>query len=251
MSDSEKSTLIALQRGISLLELLARATGGQTFSELAEGMELPSPATLSRLIKALQSAEWIEKNQHTGRYMLADGAMHFARAACCTLKREERIQPYLEALSREFHATSAYFENGGEGAMLMAKSEVEGSYHMRACYTSTMHMARNAFASVCLAFRPKQEWKTSYIKAPLPDGSFSEVRQTLEKIRSDGLLVDQVRMPGWCRIVAPVFRGTSNTFLGALGIHFLAHALTQEACETAQAAVRATAKQASLLFEKE
>jgi len=66
---SKRSLVPALDRGIDILELLAKEKKGLSFAEIVEKLNLPT-ASLSRILLTLQKRKLIEKDRNLGLYRL-------------------------------------------------------------------------------------------------------------------------------------------------------------------------------------
>jgi DNA-binding IclR family transcriptional regulator len=74
-----ETTNISLRRGHQILRLLVGRSGGLGFEEIRRHLDV-SPATASRLLKAMMTEEFVEQNPAEGRYVAGSALTRLARA---------------------------------------------------------------------------------------------------------------------------------------------------------------------------
>ena len=101
-------------RTIKTLDVLSANDGKMRFSDLAEEMNLPSPSTLTRLLKALCKVEVLYKDDK-GMYCLGSKLRHWSNAAeLPQLSLQEIVHPELENINKKFHVSTIVFRREEE-----------------------------------------------------------------------------------------------------------------------------------------
>ena len=215
----EPKPQMALRRGLEILEVIALQPEGCAFNKMRQELDNVPATTLSRTINVLQEEGWINKENKTGRYHLAPRASTFGRQVTGQLPHEELILPVLTRLAEDADQTAAYFENGGDGVILLGKVEHENSAHMRNTYTSSDKMVSNEFGMVCLAWRSKRDWKKYFKLEPPKEQTYEEFTAVLERIREEYYFCRSCGPKNrWTRIIAPVLMGETEDFAGSIGV---------------------------------
>ncbi len=244
--------MMGLRRGLDVLEIIAHQSEGCAFNKMRDELDGVAATTLSRILKVLQATEWIDKDKKSGRYILANRTEKLGRLITGQMPHEDLLMPVLTRLAEDADETAAYFENGGDGAMLLAKVERQNSAHMRPAYSSTDKMLTNEFGMVCLAWRPRNDWRRFY-KTDAPKGkSFEQFARALKRIRNEYFFCRRGGPKGaYTRLVAPVFRGDTEDFAGAIGITVMGGKLNKtQIARYENMVVEAAAEAARLLGAK-
>ncbi len=98
-----------ITRTIKTLDVLSVNGGKMRFSDLAEAMALPSPSTLTRLLKALCKAEVLYKDDK-GWYCLGSKPRQWSNASQLPqLKLQEMVHPELENINKKFRVSTIVF----------------------------------------------------------------------------------------------------------------------------------------------
>jgi DNA-binding IclR family transcriptional regulator len=111
-----------ISRTVKILDVLSANDGEMRFSDLAEEMNLPSPSTLTRLLKALCNAEVLYKDDR-GWYCLGSKPRQWSNAAKPRLSLQEIVHPELENINRKFHVSTIVFRHE-EGNMVICADKI-------------------------------------------------------------------------------------------------------------------------------
>jgi DNA-binding IclR family transcriptional regulator len=106
-----------IERTVKVLDLLSANGGKMRFSDLASALTLPSPSTLTRLLKALCDAGALHKDQQ-GWYCISSKAGTWGSVASSKLTLEQMVHPELEALNNEFKVSVIVFKYQSPDMML-------------------------------------------------------------------------------------------------------------------------------------
>jgi DNA-binding IclR family transcriptional regulator len=102
---------------------------------------------------------------------------------------------------------------------MTAKYEPEEAFHYMALGKWNAGFDAHGFAKVCLAYLSDKEKSEIYKNLSISESAQKELEACLRKIREDRVLVNLIDdQQGLKRFVAPVFKGESDEFAGALGV---------------------------------
>ncbi|MFW5857705.1 MAG: helix-turn-helix domain-containing protein [Planctomycetota bacterium] len=197
----------ALERGLGLLELLAKRHEPYSFSELTAALGGINPASLSRLLKRLVALGYVHKAPETGLYAAGYRLTIFAnvRAKGRAEHLLSRYGPLLEETAAQHNVTMILFERMREALLNIRKVETTGSIHMQdeGTLSDTLFYT---WMEVLAAHDP-------HVAARLEADP-----ARLERIRADGYAYDDcTRMPHVRRLAFPLL-DTTGRMIGAVGV---------------------------------
>src|SRR5688572_347710 len=113
MEHSSKATAPALERGLAVLEAIARSRGGLTLSQLTRYLELPKSSTFC-LLGTLEQCGYLFRDKDTGKYTVSLRVCNLASLALNGIGIREKARPHLRRLSEESRLTvhMGILENG-------------------------------------------------------------------------------------------------------------------------------------------
>lgn len=97
MSASKTPSVPALERGLAILELIAKSKGGLTFSQLARHFEFPK-SSVHCLLLTFERQGYLQRDEATGRYMTGQKLVTIANMAIDGIVLREKATPLLRAL---------------------------------------------------------------------------------------------------------------------------------------------------------
>ncbi len=100
MSDSPKSLVPALERGLAILEILANSRGGLTLSQLTRYLTLPK-SSVHCLLKTFEENGYLFRHESSGKYRLTLRVSDLARRALNGISLREHVRPHLRSLSEK------------------------------------------------------------------------------------------------------------------------------------------------------
>jgi DNA-binding IclR family transcriptional regulator len=114
-----------LERGLAVLELVAKSNGGLTLRELSQALQLPRSSTHCLLV-TLQRHGYLTRNGRTGRYMFALKLFDLANATLNVTELRDRALPVLRNLMEKTHLTVHMATLEQYEAVIIAKVEPPG-----------------------------------------------------------------------------------------------------------------------------
>ena len=223
---TDRYRVVALARGLALLESLVGSGEGLTMTELARGVRASKPSAL-RLLATLQGAGFVERNSATARYHLTYRIGSLAARHYQTLGVNQPVESILRQLSRETGELAELgMVSGGETMVVVATSEgthrlkVEAAKlgeqlppHATALGKAWLAQLREGEAlRIC-----KAHGLQAYTSHTLT--TLKALRQEIREIRAQGYAVSrEERYEGTFGVAAPVMSqpGGKQTCLGAV-----------------------------------
>lgn len=194
-NDSSGLRIQALERGLRILDIVARSSDGVGLGELARRMGL-GKTTVHNLVRTLVSTGHLVRRRDPIRYAL--GPEIFALAG--RRRRDvlhERATPVLLDLAREFPGSAALVgESAGDGAVrvvLRASSDTPGGIERPLDRFSIPYV--NTTSLVFLAFWNEEERRAFHRRYPFWENaahlwpSESALEENLRRIRAEGVAV--------------------------------------------------------------
>ncbi|MHC4873890.1 MAG: IclR family transcriptional regulator [Planctomycetota bacterium] len=226
MAKDNSSSLIAMRRGMQVIQELSNSPEGLSFSNLKIVMDLPS-ATLSRLIKALESEDLVVQTNRGANYQLGERFLTIARSALDSQSLEDNINVVLKNSSAQVHESLAYYEPDGEGkgVALCCKFERPESVYFGELGSRLPFIIENGrisinpFAFISLIYID-DETREYILESAAPKQE--DVFEYYEK-RKNGVLENGYSIfgnPGsqsLIRVGAPVYAGKDGSFAGVVG----------------------------------
>lgn len=127
MAAIKTQTVPALDRALSILELLGRSRAGLTLPELVEQSGLPR-SSVHYLLVTLERRGYVERNDRTSRYLFGLNLVQLANGACGGLSMRQNAAPCLSDLMRRTQMTVHMAILKGHEAIIVAKhSPLEGA----------------------------------------------------------------------------------------------------------------------------
>ncbi len=104
MSDPNKSTAPALDRGIDVVELLASSESAVSFSEILTTLKIPR-ASLARILNTLQRRGIVDKLRQNGRYRLGMKLLYLGHRLQDKIRLRSVAWPFMQRLAEDLHET--------------------------------------------------------------------------------------------------------------------------------------------------
>jgi Transcriptional regulator len=223
--DSPGVRIQSLERGLRILDVVARSTDGIALGELARRMGL-GKTTVHNLVRTLVSTGHLVRRRDPVRYALGPEvfalAGHGRRDAL-----HERAKPVLLALAREFPGSAALIaESAGDGAVrvvLRASDETPGGIERPLDRFSIPYV--NTTSQVFLAFWNEEERRAFDRRHPFHETaahlwpSEEAFEEHLRRIRSEGVAVAEHPSKKSFSVAVPVF-SERGEILATLGLAY-------------------------------
>ncbi|MDW8256437.1 MAG: IclR family transcriptional regulator, partial [Acidobacteriota bacterium] len=216
MAAVKTQSVPAVERALTLLEVLAESKRGYTLSELARLLRLPRSSTHCLLL-TLERRGYLHRNEQTGRYMFGLKLLGLANKALSRIELRERAAPYLQALMQQTGLTVhlAILDRGE--AVLVEKVEPPGLLRLATWIGKRMDIHCTGVGKALLAYLPEEEIERLIRERGLPRhnentiASPKRLREELARIRAQGYSLDDEEDEVGLRCLgAPIFDHTGR-----------------------------------------
>lgn len=246
MSSARTPSVPAVDRALSIMELLASARHGLTLPELSRRLELPKSSTHCLLL-TLERRSYLHRNETTNRYMFGRKLFSLANTALSGLQLREQSFPHLHALMTKTRLTvhMAILEQGE--AVLVEKIEPPGLLRLATWVGKRMDLHATAVGKALLAYLPDREILLLIRDHGLPRynentiTSLRRLKEEMAKIRHLGYsLEDEEGEIGFRCIGSPIF-DHSGKLVAAISVAGTTAQITPENLEALAGMVKNTA----------
>lgn len=217
-------TLIrSLQRGLGILEVIARQGPGVSMADVAREVGLHT-STAFHLLRTLVTLGYLVQDEVTRHYRLGPTAFQLVGAAWSESQLSEAAVPFLSAVARETGESThlAVFDRGG--AVMIHR--VDGNAPVR--LAERVGYARPAYCTaigkILLAALPPDELAAYLASTPLERRSpktvtaRAAVEREIERVRTQGFAFDDEEYTEGIRCVAAPVRNFTGRVVAALGL---------------------------------
>ncbi len=201
----------AVERTLSILELLSVTRSGLTLPELSRRLGLPKSSTYCLLV-TLERRGYLLRNNRTHRYLFGLKLFSLANMALSGIELRENAANFLHPLMRRSRLTvhMAIIEN--HEAVLIEKVEPPGLVRLATWVGKRMELHSSAVGKCLLAYLPDGEFLRLVRERGLTRSnentiiSVRKLKQQMIQIRQAGYAVEDEEGEIGCRCVgAPVF----------------------------------------------
>lgn len=127
MAAIKTQTVPALDRALSILELLAKSRAGLTLPELVEQSALPR-SSVHYLLVTLERRGYVQRNERTSRYLFGVNLISLANSAWNGLSLRQQAAPFLSNLVRRTQMTAHMaILKDGEAVIIAKHSPIDGA----------------------------------------------------------------------------------------------------------------------------
>ncbi len=126
MSAPRTPTVPALERGLAILEIVAKSKNGYTFSQLARQLDFPK-SSIHALLVTFERLGYLQQLDTSGRYVAGLNLVRIATAASHGIMLRQKAGPFLCELTQRTGLTSHMAILEHNEALLVAKVEPSGT----------------------------------------------------------------------------------------------------------------------------
>lgn len=222
MEHSEKSSAPALERGLSILEALARSRGGLSLSQITRYLSLPKSSVFC-LLKTLEQCGYIFRNPDSGKYTVSLRISSLANLALGGTNLRDQARPFLRRLCEETKLTvhMAILEHGS--CVLIEKITPTGNPPVASWIGKRLSLHCTAVGKAVAAYLPEDQLMNILQEHGLLRHnenticSVKKLRQDLELVRQRRYSLDDQEEEISVRCIGvPLFEG--QTAIGALSL---------------------------------
>lgn len=240
----------ALERAISILELLAGSRNGLPLADLARQMHLPKSSVHCLLI-TLERHGYLHRNARTNRYLFGMGLVNLANTALGGLELREHAARFLHDLAQRIGLTVHLAILKQNEAVLIDKIEPLGTRKLATWLGKRMDVHCTGVGKALIAFLPEHELDQLIRETGLPrhnDNTLvspKKLKEELARVRVAGFSIDDEEDEIGNRCIgAPVFKAAGQV-VAAISISGLISQITEENSSALAGQLRQTALELS------
>ena len=213
----------SLQRGLNILELIAKKGAGLSMAEVSREIGL-HPSTTFHLLRTLVTLGYLAQDETTREYLVGSKVFQLAASAWTEAELIRISAPLLTEIARQTGETThlAIFDHGE----VIVVDKVEGSAPVRVServgYPRPAHCT--AIGKVLLASLPESELKAllkTYEFKPITPRSITSTSlldQELQRVKNQGFAFDDEEFSQGIRCLAAPVRNFTGDVVATIGI---------------------------------
>lgn len=190
MAAIKTQTVPALDRALSILEMLSRSRSGLSLPELVEQSKLPR-STVHYLIVTLERRGYVQKNERTSRYLFGLSTINLANSALSALNLKQRAAPLLQSLARRTELTVHMGVLSNNEVVVVAKHDSVQGTRMASWIGKRMELHCTAVGKVLAAYLAEPELDRLVREHGLPrhnDNTIASPRKLREELAKVALI---------------------------------------------------------------
>jgi DNA-binding IclR family transcriptional regulator len=201
----------ALEKALSILEMLAGSRAGFSLAEIVKRSGLPK-SSVHCILLTLQRQGYLYRNESTGRYLFSLKLFSLANMALSSLRLREQAAPHLHALMRETRLTAHMAILEQNEAVLVAKVEGPAVSRMATWLGKRMELHCTGLGKALASVLPPERLETILKERGLPRHNENTIatakrfKEDLAKAAKCGYAIDDEEDEIGLRCIgAPVF----------------------------------------------
>ena len=246
MRASKTPSVPALQRGLAILERIARSRRGLTFAQLTRYFDFPK-SSVHTLVITLEREGYLQREESTGRYVTGLKLVHIAGMTLDSVVLRERATPQLRALVADTGMTAHLAVLDRDEVTIVAKVDRPGIHRIATWVGKRMDAHCTSLGKCLIAHVPEEDVDRLIADRGLLRHneytivSPSRLKQELARVRSLGYALDdqEEELGGRC-IGAPVCNREGRV-VAAVSVAGNTERITAETIDTIATRVRQTA----------
>lgn len=222
-SASKTYSAPALERGFSVIELLAQAPRGLTASEIAAGLEL-SIGEIFRIIVVMERRRWLNKDPDTDQYTVNPRILEIVFRATPAEELTVVAGSYMRELSDKIDQSCHLVMPNGRRGLVVLRQQNPGDIAFIVRLGADLDLVRSCSGQVLLAYGD-DAWVSDVLDsdATLQAKDRATLLNRLKLVRSRGFeMRASSRVVGVTDISYPIF-GLGGRVVAALTIPFMVH----------------------------
>jgi DNA-binding IclR family transcriptional regulator len=242
----------AVERALSILELLAESSNGLSLLELRQRLRLPK-SSVHCLLVALERRGYLHRNERTGRFRFGLRLFTLANMALSGLELREFAAPLLRGLMQRTGLTVHLAILEDDEAVLVEKVEPPGAPRLATWVGKRMDVHCTGVGKALAAYLPDTHFRRIVLERGLPRHNENTIigprklEADLAEVRRQGYAIDDEEDEIGLRCLgAPVF-GPGGSVVAAISI---AGSTTQIGAENEQLLSRLLKETAAQISER-
>ena len=223
MSAQKTPTVPALERGLAVLELVAKSRNGLTFSQVSRHFDFPK-SSIHCLMITLERLGYLQRLESSGRFVAGLSLVRIASAASHGITLRQKAGPLLTDLAQRTGLTvhMAVLENSE--ALLIAKVEPSGTRPVATWVGKRIDYHCTSLGKALIAWLPDDEIRSLVREHHMlrhnenTMSTLSKLKENLMSTRSAGYAVDDEEEEIGVRCVGAPVMGVSGKVEAAISI---------------------------------
>lgn len=247
MPATKTPTVPALERGLGVLEAVAKSKNGLTFSQLARSLDFPK-SSVHCLLVTFERLGYLHRSKSTGRYVCGTQLVRLANLALEGFAIRDEAAPLLRGLAERTGLTAHLAILEGNEAMLVAKVSLIGGQHVPTWVGKRIDVHCTSLGKSLIAYLPESQVDDIVRQKGLlrhnenTISSAKKLKDDLIATRVRGYAIDDEEEEIGMRCVGvPVFR-SSGRVIAAVSVSGRIEDIDVETCPDILAALRDTAQ---------
>src|SRR4051812_15961177 len=225
MPHKEENPSVAVERALSMLEVVAQEPEGMSNAEISRKLQIPK-SSASYILRTLENQNYLNRDLHNGKYRVGLKILSLSRGALSGIDVREVALPIMRHLMEKTSLTCHLAILDGPEAVYIEKADPPGFIRMDTWVGRRMRVHATSVGKALVAHIPQDRLQTIVSERPLEKRtpktitSLPRFLRELEKIRAQGYAVDDEENNLGARCVgAPVFNqhGVIEASLGLSG----------------------------------
>ena len=242
----DANSVLALRRGLSILDTFSGHTGDLGVNEIARHAGMHK-STVSRLCATLENAGYLERDPATNRFRLGARIHQLAGSSSPTADLRDVARPVMLELVETSRETATLGVR--DGSQIVTIDVVDGLNYMRMATRvgQRTQVHASAVAKAILAYLPPDEvdellrdWPMSAL-TPNTITDSAVLRERLSEVRERGYALDMEELEVGLRCVAAPIHDAFGRVVAGLSISGPRHRMTDEAVRSFGPLVRKAA----------
>jgi len=202
----------ALEKGLDIIELLAREERGLSQSDIARSMNR-SVGEIFRMLAVLIRRGYVVQDPDTDRYTLTTKLFAVAHQTPLIKRLTALAGPLMRKLTAEINQSAHLGIISDDAVLIVGQVDPPGHHVMSIRLGARIELWRASSGRVILAFTEEERLNELFARVPLPEGKTeAQLRAELAEIRRRGHeITDSFTARGIVNIAAPVFDHTGHT----------------------------------------
>lgn len=195
MEIASKATAPALERGLAVLEAIARSRGGLTLSQLTRYLDLPK-SSMFCLLRTLEQCGYLFRDPDTGKYSVSLRVCNLANLALNGIGLRDKARPHLRKLSEQTRLTVHMGILENRSCLLIEKVTPAGIHPIATWVGKHLSLHCTAIGKAIAAYMPEEDLTTLLREQGLMRHnenticSVKRLKQDLTAVRQRGYAMD-------------------------------------------------------------
>lgn len=216
MTAAKAMSVPAVERALTVLELLTQSRKGFSISEVSRRLELPK-SSIHLILTTLERRGYLRRNSQTGKYQFGLKLVSLSRTAIESLELRQEAKPFLQGLMRKTGLTVHMAILERNEAVIIEKVQPLGLIQLATWIGRRMDVNCTGAGKALIAFLPDEEFDREITSKGLAKHnhktivSLNKLKQEFVKIRESGYAFDDEEDEIGLRCIgAPVFDNTDR-----------------------------------------